>query len=100
MRCERASSTTMRAGAAGAAPDAALAGGGDDEAARVEGGVEPLGVPAFCALAVGAEGAADDAAGFDVDVVTCVDPEVQAVAKMASPTRAAARKQRRDDIST
>ncbi|HEY5051066.1 MAG TPA: hypothetical protein VII50_09200 [Acidothermaceae bacterium] len=101
------SSTTARAATTGAplaaaldaAADAALEGAGD--AGAVEANAAPLDVRAVDVLAVrGDEGAADDATGVDVDVLACLEPELHAVAKVASATRAATRRYRRDDVGT
>src|SRR5665213_1484022 len=94
VRCERASSTTTRAGATGAVLAAALDAAGDavlegaGEAGAVEADAAPLDV-----LAIGVldDGAAEDAARADVDVLACLELELHAVAKAASATRAAAR---------
>jgi hypothetical protein len=91
------SSTTTRDGATGVALDAALdatvvaALGGCDEMGAIEADAALVGVPAVDAVG-GDEGAADDATGGDVDVLACFEPELQAVATVASATRAATRR--------
>jgi hypothetical protein len=108
VRCERVSSTTTRGDAPAepleGAADAALdvveeasgeAGGeaGAVEAGAVEAGGALLDVPAGDVFA---ETAGEDTG---VDVLACLDPELQAVASVASATRAATRRCRRDDVS-
>ena len=91
VRCERASSTTTRAGPAGALLDAALdeAAGGALEIAVDPGGVDadaaPLDVPAGVVVTAGETTGADDGA------LACLEPELQAAANVISATSGAAR---------
>lgn len=91
----------MRAGAAGAAVEAVLEAGTDvaleiaGDAGGVEAGAALLDVPA-----IGVFVADGDTAGADVDVLACLELELQAVAKVASARSAAARTYLRDDVST
>lgn len=85
-------------GPTGAAADAALdeTVGGAREIAGAAGRV----VADAALLDVPAVGLDEDAAGADVNVLACLELELHAVANTASPTRAVARKQLRDDVST
>ncbi|HWF42479.1 MAG TPA: hypothetical protein VN683_10380 [Acidothermaceae bacterium] len=101
VRCERANSTTTRAGAAGAAVDAALEAGTDvaleiaGDAGGVEAGGAPLDVPV-----VGVLVAAGETTGADVGALVCLDPELHAAANAATATSAVVRRYLLDDVST
>jgi hypothetical protein len=100
VRCERVSSITTRAGAAGAVLPAALdeaAGGALDiavDAGGVEAGGSLLDVPAIGVLV--AEG---ETTGTDVGALACLEFELHAAANAATATSAVVRRYLLDDVS-
>jgi hypothetical protein len=98
VRCEWVSPTATCAVETGAKLDAALdAAKGTGDGGAVDAGAAALDVPAIGVLD---DGAAEDTTGVDVDVLACLEPEVQAVARVATTTRTPARKYVRYDICT